>query len=58
MLEADFEKGTITFQMHGYYYARAGNYIILPMEEYDQIKRNQKEPVEIMEQFYRDRSNA
>lgn len=37
MLEADFEKGTITFQMHGHYYARAGTYIILPKDEYDRL---------------------
>lgn len=43
MLEADFAADTITFTMQGDYFAAAGVYIILPIAEYEDLKRNQKE---------------
>lgn len=53
MLEADFNEDTITFKMHGNYYARAGTYIILPVEEFESLKANQKEPRDFMEEMRR-----
>jgi hypothetical protein len=53
MIEADFEQDTITFKMHGQYHARHGTYIILPVEEYEDLKRNQKENVDFIEQMRR-----
>lgn len=44
MLEADFSANTITFTMHGEYYAKAGTYIILPMEKYRTLKAAADEP--------------
>jgi hypothetical protein len=38
MLEADFVEDTITFKLQGHYYARAGTYIILRIEEYQALK--------------------
>lgn len=46
MLEADFAKDTITFQMQGDYFAAAGVYIILPIGEYEDMKRNQRSPMD------------
>lgn len=38
VLEADFTANTLTFKMHGDYYARAGTYIILPLSDYNALK--------------------
>ena len=34
MVEADFETDELIFKMYGNYYARAGSYIIMPVEEF------------------------
>lgn len=46
MLEADFEADTITFKMHGQYYAKAGTYVMVPMDEYNDLvqRANSAEP--------------
>jgi predicted metalloprotease with PDZ domain len=41
MIEADFERDTITFHMQGEYYARSGTYIILTLDEYRRLQENQ-----------------
>lgn len=53
MLEADFAADTITFTMQGDYFAAAGVYIILPIAEYEDLKRNQKEPRDFMREMSR-----
>ena len=49
VVEADFSADTMTFKMHGEYYARAGTYIMVPIEDYDRLMRNQRDPVEMAE---------
>lgn len=38
MLAADFEADTITFRMHGPYYAKAGTYVMIPLDEYNDMR--------------------
>lgn len=46
IVEADFAADTMTFKMHGAYYARAGTYIMLPREEYERLISNQRDHVD------------
>jgi hypothetical protein len=49
IVEADFAADTMTFKMHGAYYARAGTYIMLPRDEYERLLNNQRESVDMVE---------
>lgn len=43
IVEADFSADTMTFKMHGAYYARAGTYVMVPREEYERLINNQRD---------------
>lgn len=38
MIEADFEKNTITLRMSGRYYAQHGTFMLIPFEEWEKIR--------------------
>ena len=51
IVEADFSADTMTFKMHGEYYARAGTYIMVPREEYERLINNQRSRSDIIDDF-------
>lgn len=55
IVEADFSNDTMTFKMHGAYYAKAGTYVFVPLEEYERLLNNQQDPVDMIEMMRRDR---
>lgn len=53
MESADFQADTITLKMRSGYYARAGTYVLVPLEEYEHLVNNQKSPMDEFQEMTR-----